>query len=55
MKFTKKDAEKWISEQDTKFCRCLREKAKYLVATVLPRNMPHPGLWWEVLKIKNNL
>jgi hypothetical protein len=45
---TTEKAKKWISEQDTKFARTTREKAKYLIASVLPHNMPHPAIWNEV-------
>ncbi len=45
----------WINSQDTKHARTMREKAKYLVATTLPRNMPHPAIWWAVLKIKSGI
>lgn len=55
MKTTPQDALNWINEQDTKFARTSREKAKYLVAATLPHNLPHPSLWWEVLKLSKGL
>lgn len=48
-------AKEWIEKQDTKYARTLREKAKYLVAKTLPRDMPAPAIWWDVLKIANGL
>ena len=48
-------AKEWIESQDTKFARTLREKAKYLVASTLPCDTPHPLVWWDVLKIANGI
>ncbi len=53
---TNKDkALEFITLKDTKFARTDQEKAKYLVAVVLPSDMPHPATWNAVLKIANGL
>jgi len=51
----KTNATTWINEQDTKQARTLREKAKFLVAVTLPKDMPHPLIWWDVLKISKGI
>jgi hypothetical protein len=43
-----KKAKDWIEEQDTKFCRTTREKAKYLQGKLTAYEIPHPAIWNEV-------
>ena len=50
-----KKATTWIEEQDTKQARTLREKAKFLVAVTLPKDVPHALIWWNVLKISKGI
>lgn len=50
-----KNAIKWIDSQSTKFARTTQEKAKYLVSTTLPKDMPHPSVWWNVLKLAKGI
>jgi len=45
----------WIDGQDTKCARTLRERAKYLVAATLPRDIPPPVVYWDVLKIASGM
>lgn len=49
--FNKSLAIDFINKQDTKYARTLREKAKYLVAKLNPREIPNLKIWHEVLKI----
>jgi len=51
----KKQALRWIAKQNTKYCRTVREKAKYLVSITLPAELPHIAIWWEVLKLSKGL
>ena len=43
-----KKAKDWIEQQDTKFCRSMREKAKYLVGKLTVYEITHPAIWNEV-------
>lgn len=48
-------AKQFIDSQDTKFARTYREKAKYLVGKLIYNELPHPIVWWEILKISKGL
>lgn len=50
-----KKAKKWIEQQDTKYARTMREKAKYLVGKLTPYEIPHPAIWNEVGMIADGL
>ena len=49
------EAKTFIDSQDTKHARTYREKAKYLRSKLLPSELPHPRIWWDVLKVSNGL
>jgi hypothetical protein len=49
------NAKKFIDSQDTKFARTYREKSKYLVGKLTIHEIPHPVIWWEILKIAKGL
>ena len=55
MKATRKDAVAWMATQETGYARTDWEKAKFLAGKLLPSELPHPALWWEVLKISRGL
>jgi len=55
MTATKNDAIAWIDTQDTGFCRTNQERAKYLVGKLIAAEIPHPAIWWWVLKISKGI
>jgi hypothetical protein len=48
-------AEKYIEENQSPCCRTLREGAKYLVGKLTVYEIPHPVIWWEILKISRDI
>jgi hypothetical protein len=53
--YNRKRAILFIRRNASDYCRTLQEGAKYLAGKLLPSEIPHPAVWWEVLRLSKGL